>query len=231
MRSNIFLITQKIIFFILIFAIQLFLFVKSENVSININNFFEAVERYGGTIDSRFKNNTVKLFENTSSDSKTKLKSVNSLINSYVVYKTDAVAWGQSDYWASPAEFIAKGAGDCEDYAIVKYIFLLRLGIPNEKLRLIYVKARIGGSRSKKTQAHMVLGYFENPNSPPLILDSMINEILPAQERTDLTPVFSFNSQGVWGASNNSDSVGSSTARLSKWRSLFDKLSSEGISI
>lgn len=227
--SNFFL--HKKFMLLILLILQFVFLVHSKNSDVNLHTFFEAIGRYGGKVDYRFKNNTEKIFATASLETEKKLKSINDLINRHVVYKTDAVTWGQSDYWASPAEFIAKGAGDCEDYAIIKYIFLLKLGVANDKLRLIYVKARIGGSRSKKTQAHMVLGYFKDVNGPPLILDSIIDDILPAEERTDLTPVFSFNSQGVWAADNNTDPVGSSTSRLSKWRSLFDKLSAEGISI
>ena len=85
-------------------------------------------------------------------------------------YQTDIQLWKQEDYWATPLETLGKGLGDCEDYAIAKYISLRALGVSDDKLRLIYVKAQLAGTR--KTQAHMVLGYFTHPNAQPLILDS-----------------------------------------------------------
>ena len=44
----------------------------------------------------------------------------------------DPVNWGQKDYWATPLEFMAK-FGDCEDYAIAKFMSLRRLGWKTSK--------------------------------------------------------------------------------------------------
>ena len=157
-----------------------------------------------------------------------KLEQVNRYFAKWVTYQTDDVVWQQHDYWATPAEMLSKGEGDCEDYAIAKYLFLNEMGIDSAQLRLIYVKARIGGRRSSRTQAHMVLGYYASNNSEPLILDSLLDDILPASQRTDLTPVFSFNSEGIW-SPGSTQSVGSPTARLSRWRNLLQKIGQEGL--
>lgn len=140
-------------------------------------------------------------------------------------YELDPVVWGQNDYWATPLEFIGRAAGDCEDFAIAKYVTLLQLGVPNERLRLIYVRARTAGA---KTEAHMVLGYYENPSDEPLILDNLITSIRPASQRPDLTPVFSFNSQGLWVA-GQSQSAADPTTRLSRWREVLDRMKQEGL--
>ncbi|MCF7517033.1 transglutaminase-like cysteine peptidase [Pseudoalteromonas sp. L21] len=141
-------------------------------------------------------------------------------------YQTDIQLWKQEDYWATPLETLGKGLGDCEDYAIAKYISLRALGVSDDKLRLIYVKAQLAGTR--KTQAHMVLGYFTHPNAQPLILDSLIVKVLPAAKRTDLSPVFSFNSKGLW-ANNSTKSVADPTARLSRWRYILEQSRKEGV--
>ena len=141
-------------------------------------------------------------------------------------YQTDILLWKQNDYWATPLETLGRGLGDCEDYAIAKYISLRALGVSDDKLRLIYVKAKIAGTN--KTQAHMVLGYFATPNAQPLILDSLITKVLPAAKRVDLSPVFSFNSQGLW-ANNSTKSVASPTARLSRWRKILEQTTQEGV--
>ncbi|QPL43700.1 transglutaminase-like cysteine peptidase [Pseudoalteromonas sp. A41-2] len=141
-------------------------------------------------------------------------------------YQTDIELWKQNDYWATPLETMGKGLGDCEDYAIAKYVSLRALGISDDKLRLIYVKAQLPGTR--QTQAHMVLGYFTQPNTQPLILDSLIVKVLPAAKRTDLSPVFSFNSKGLW-ANNSTQSVADPTARLSRWRHILEQTRKEGV--
>ncbi len=155
------------------------------------------------------------------------LKQVNRYFNRSTQFLDDPVVWQKKDYWATPLETFAKRAGDCEDFVIAKYFSLRMLGVPDEKLRLIYVRAKIGGPRSSLSQAHMVLGYFATPTAEPLVLDNLIGDIQPASTRTDLFPIFSFNSSGLWvqGATNAS---ASSTERLSRWRDLVARLRAEG---
>jgi len=165
-----------------------------------------------------------------SMDDDGKIKRVNEFFNRKIQFGSDQDVWGQNDYWATPLEFMGKGVGDCEDFAISKYVSLRILNIPNEKLRITYVKARIGGPHSDVTQAHMVLGYYEDPKEEPVILDNLITDIRPASRRNDLMPVFSFNSEGLWtgaGGSEKKDASGS-TAKLSTWRDLIARMQAEG---
>lgn len=158
-----------------------------------------------------------------------KLKRVNEFFNRRVRFGEDQQIWGQSDYWATPLETLGKGAGDCEDFTIAKYFTLLNLGVPHEQLRLIYVKARIGGMNSSLNQAHMVLAYYPAPDAEPLVLDNLITEIRPAGRRPDLVPVFSFNSQGIWqGAAEGSAQGPGGTGRLSRWHTLLQRARAEG---
>lgn len=109
-----------------------------------------------------------------------------------VRFLSDLDHWQKEDYWATPLELLATNGGDCEDYSIAKYFTLRELGIPDEQLKITYVKA------IQLNQAHMVLAYYPEPGAEPLILDNLIDEILPASERTDLVPVYSFNGEGLW---------------------------------
>jgi predicted transglutaminase-like cysteine proteinase len=155
-----------------------------------------------------------------------KLSQVNQFFNRNVSYTEDSILWKKSDYWATPVEIMGMRAGDCEDYTIAKYLSLLQLGIANEQLRLIYVKAQIGGPQSKIFQAHMVLGYYPTSDAIPLILDSLTSTIEPANNRPDLHPVFSFNSEGLW--VGNQSTQADPTARLSRWRDLLARVNEEG---
>ena len=158
-----------------------------------------------------------------------RLQKVNQFFNRRIIYADDTEAWGQSDYWATPLESLAKGKGDCEDYVIAKYFTLLNLGIAENQLRLIYVKARLGGVNSQIQQAHMVLAYYPNMESDPLILDNLINDIRSSARRPDLTPVFSFNGQGVFaGAAANASLGQGGVSRLSKWQNLLERARNEG---
>ena len=158
-----------------------------------------------------------------------KLRRVNEFFNHRIAFADDLVVWGQTDYWATPAETLAMGRGDCEDFAIAKYFTLLNTGIANEQLRLVYVKARIGGATSTLLQAHMVLAYYPAPDADPLVLDNLITEIRPANRRPDLAPVFSFNSQGIWPGASGGDPRGSGgIGRLSRWQDLLLRARREG---
>ena len=157
-----------------------------------------------------------------------KLEAVNTFFNRRILFEDDMVVWQQADYWASPLEFMGRGAGDCEDFAIAKYMSLLLLGVPNEKLRMIYVRARFGGPSSNQSQAHMVLGYYDQPVAEPLILDNLIGSIRPAAQRADLTPVFSFNNEGLW-VPGATTSAADPTARLSRWRGVLERMKQEGL--
>ena len=68
---------------------------------------------------------------------------------------------------------------------------MLNLGVPMNKLRLVYVKALQNGPGGQIQQAHMVLAYYPQPDAEPLILDNLITDIRPASRRPDLAPVFS----------------------------------------
>ncbi|MBZ9560455.1 transglutaminase-like cysteine peptidase [Halomonas coralii] len=154
-----------------------------------------------------------------------KLRDVNDFFNRHVRWLDDIDVWKEKDYWATPLETLGRGAGDCEDYAIAKYETLKKLGIPGERLRMIYVRARIGlGGRS---QAHMVLGYYESPEDEPVVLDNLLPTILPASQRDDLTPVFSFNSDGLW-AGGATRSLADPTQRLSRWRRVLQRMAAQG---
>jgi predicted transglutaminase-like cysteine proteinase len=154
------------------------------------------------------------------------LRRVNEFFNRRIRFADDVVVWAQPDYWATPLETLGRGAGDCEDFVFAKYFTLRELGVAEGRLRMTYVRARIGGPASSVTQAHMVLSYYPTPEAVPLVLDNLITEIRPASSRPDLAPVFSFNMQGVFvgGAVQASTPVD----RVSRWRELILRMRSEG---
>ena len=170
-----------------IFIIILLLIFTSYSADFADDSLIQKVEKkYNKFAKNRFLalNKLLKKIEN--SDTKTKLEKVNDFFNA-VKYGDDKDIYGISDYWASPYEFLAKDKGDCEDYVIAKYFALKHLGIPTSKMFLSYVKVK------GATDTHMVLSYFETPNSEPLILDSLRKIIFPASKRDDLTPIYNFN--------------------------------------
>lgn len=153
------------------------------------------------------------------------LNVVNQFFNKQMRYEEDIDLWHEVDYWETPIEALWKGAGDCEDYAIAKYFSLRHLGVSSDKLRITYVKAL------RLNRAHMVLTYYSSAEAMPLVLDSLIDAIKPASQRTDLLPVYSFNAEGLWlpGAKGNKK-VGD-TKRLSRWQDVLKKMQAEGFPV
>ena len=149
-----------------------------------------------------------------------KIKNVNDFFNQ-LTYKTDLAHWKQKDYWATPFEFMGTGAGDCEDYAIAKYFSLVKLGIPDEKLRITYVIYR--KANSKFEQAHMVLTYYHKTGAEPVILDNIDRRLQLASKRNDLKPVYSFNASGLWQAKTKGETrVGNNN--LKSWKDLIEQI-------
>ncbi len=190
-----------------------------------------ALQRYGQSGAATVASWRLMLEEARALSEDEKLKAVNSYFNRRLRYTSDQVAWGMLEYWATPLEFMGRAQGDCEDFAIAKYISLLIIGVPPEKLRLIYVRARFGSSTSTNSEAHMVMGYYADPTGEPLILDNLVATIRPAATRTDLSPVFSFNTQGVWVPGAQRPTSSDPTTRLSRWRDVLERIRAEGIMI
>ena len=156
-------------------------------------------------------------------DVQTQLEEVNRFFNQFQ-YREDQSQWGVKDYWATPEEFLGTQQGDCEDFVIAKYFSLRKLGVPDERLYLTYVKAL------KQNVAHMVLSYFETPGSIPLILDNYNPAILKGDKRIDLLPVYSFNAQSLF-LTNASAGLGKSLPtdkiKNSKWQKLLADIRKE----
>lgn len=133
------------------------------------------------------------LLKSSSNDSTwNKLHKVNHFFNENITYQNDLQLWNEKDYWATPIETLGRAKGDCEDYAIAKFFSLVALGVPEENLRLMYVR------QLEVNQPHMVLIYFQTPTALPLVLDNFDLKIKPANKRPDLRPIYSFNGNGLW---------------------------------
>lgn len=155
---------------------------------------------------------------------KEKLEEVNTFFNKNTFFANDMDLYGVKDYWATPIEFITRGAGDCEDYAIAKYFSLKMMGVAEEKLRIAYVKAL------QHNMFHMVMAYYSHPAAEPLILDNLIDAITPASERKDLLPIFTFNGAGLWLAHNRGQGkLAGKSSRLTAWNDLLRRMAETGI--
>ena len=84
------------------------------------------------------------------------------------------------------------GYGDCEDYVIIKYYSLVKLGFDEKKLFITIVKEKFKGGD------HMVLTYFKTKDKSPLVLDNLSFKILDLRTRKDLAAQLFINSSGIY---------------------------------
>ena len=187
-----------------------------------------AIKRFGAPAGAAIRDWQGALGDVKSSGETEKLRFINAYINGRVAFVDDQAVWGVNDYWATPLESLSRAQGDCEDFVIAKYFSLRQLGVPAARLRLTYVRARIGGPSSGIFQAHMILAYYPTPDAEPMIMDNLISEIRPASRRTDLAPVFSFNSEGLWMVGQSPEGTAGGSSGLTRWRDLLTRVQSEG---
>ena len=191
----------------------------------NADQMAQAARRLGPGAVAALPSLQAMLSSTQKQDELTRLITVNRFYNLNVLFRTDMEIWNQEDYWASPLEALNMGRGDCEDFAIAKYATLLAAGVPMERMRLVYVRARLPDQAS--LVPHMVLAYYARPDAEPLILDNLNPEVVPAGQRPDLMPVFSFNSAGLW-QGVGAHRAGDPMARLSRWRDVWQRTLLEG---
>lgn len=209
---------KKIVIFITLIALALY-----AGQEFFTQEILKKVEtKYGGAAKRRVEALNVLMLSLQTSGESEKLEKVNAFFNQ-MRFASDEEIWHQKDYWATRMEFIGMGAGDCEDFVIAKYFTLKQLGISTDKLFFTYVKA------IKYQQAHMVLTYFETPTSVPLVLDNINFKILPATQRNDLAPVYSFNGDALYLAKQQGlgQVVPSGMQKNKKWFDLIDKIRRE----
>lgn len=185
--------------------------------------FAIVLSKYGESGSARVKG-WEKLVREESANSgpdKTRLKRANDYFNQ-VRWLSDLDHWGVEDYWATPVETLASNGGDCEDFSIGKYFSLMESDFDPEKLRITYVKSLT------HNQAHMVLAYYATPSAEPLILDNINSKVLPASQRKDLLPIYSFNGESIWLAKDRGRKLkGSSQVSLPQWREVNERLIKE----
>ena len=138
-----------------------------------------------------------------------------------LAFAEDGEQFGSRDYWATPLEFLGRGRGDCEEFAIAKYVTLVKGGVPLEQLRITYVKAL------ELNQAHMVLTWADKPGDIPLVMDNLIAEIKPANQRKDLLPVYSFNAESLWLTQGNNEKYVADSSRVGRWQDLRERMAKE----
>jgi predicted transglutaminase-like cysteine proteinase len=117
------------------------------------------------------------------------LREVNAFYNA-VPYLEDIDNWGVSDYWATPQEMLSRG-GDCEDYAIAKYLALKALGVSESQMRITIVQDNnLGGI------IHAVLEV--RAGHERYILDNQAAQVVAAARIYHYRPIYAINASAWW---------------------------------
>lgn len=118
--------------------------------------------------------------------------------------------------WQSPQELVARGAGDCKDFALAKFWLLRHTGTARERVRLAYGEARVGST----SRLHLVVLLWVDDGSP-LVLDNLRPGMHRLSQRVDLQIRFSFDELGFY------DQTGSQRIRdqpLRGWQGLWARI-------
>jgi predicted transglutaminase-like cysteine proteinase len=112
-----------------------------------------------------------------------KLGAIFNLVNRLVTYQPDTV-----DLWQGPEETLARGAGDCEDLAILYLASAILSGFDRARLWLVlgYVYRPFG------RQGHAVV-MIEGSGEKQYVMDNMLKRVVPAEKHNNFLPVYSFN--------------------------------------
>ena len=121
-------------------------------------------------------------------DRRTQIEEVHRRMNS-APYIEDIMNYGIPDYWATPNEFF-ENSGDCEDYAIAKFLSLRLLGFNNDDMRVAVVQ----DTNLNLIHAVLIVEYA----GQSLVLDNQIGQVVPTSAIHHYVPYFTINEQYWW---------------------------------
>jgi predicted transglutaminase-like cysteine proteinase len=78
-------------------------------------------------------------------DGRARFGEINRAINLAFRPMSDLARYGQADVWSSPLATFANGGGDCEDYAIAKFVALRLAGVAPDDIRIVVMHDTIRG--------------------------------------------------------------------------------------
>lgn len=116
---------------------------------------------------------------------------VNRAVNQLLRPASDLAQWGVPDHWSPALETLSQKAGDCEDYAILKYA-VLKLFLPTSSLKLV-----IGHDPILESDHMLLLAWIEGKwlalnNST----NTLVKDVRVSPQR--FKPMFSLTEEGAF---------------------------------
>ena len=118
-----------------------------------------------------------------------RLGEINRAVNLSIRAASDWSQYGVEDFWSAPLATIEKGAGDCEDYAILKYLALREAGISPDDLRLLIV------SYPRRRTIHALLAVHLDQEW--LLLDNLTMVMVNSLEATQYRPLIALDYHAI----------------------------------
>ena len=118
-----------------------------------------------------------------------RLGEINRAVNLSIRATSDWSQYGVDDFWSAPLATIEKGAGDCEDYAILKYLALREAGISPDDLRLLIV------SYPRRKTIHAILAV--RLDGEWLLLDNLTMVMVNSLEATQYQPLIALDYHAI----------------------------------
>jgi predicted transglutaminase-like cysteine proteinase len=119
-----------------------------------------------------------------------RLGEINRAINLTIKPMSDLALYGAEDVWSPPLATFARGAGDCEDYAIAKFVALQEAGVSADDLRIVILRDDV------RDEDHAVVAARLDGNW--LMLDNLHMAMAGDQQVRDYyRPVFLIDRDGV----------------------------------
>jgi len=118
-----------------------------------------------------------------------RLGEINRAINLAIRPMSDLAQYGQVDVWSPPLVTLARGAGDCEDYAIAKLVALRLAGIAPDDLRIVVMRDTLSGEDHAVAAARLD-GHW-------LMLDNRRMAMIEDSYMRNVRPLFVIDQHGV----------------------------------
>jgi predicted transglutaminase-like cysteine proteinase len=114
---------------------------------------------------------------------------INRAINLAIRPMSDLAQWGVEDRWTAPLATLTTGLGDCEDYAIAKYVALTEAGVAAEDVRFVIVYDLAAGGSHAVVAVRLDDGW--------IMLDNRWMPLADDREMHRVIPLFVFDRDGV----------------------------------
>jgi predicted transglutaminase-like cysteine proteinase len=127
--------------------------------------------------------------EGTGRSGRARVGLINRAVDLAISPASDDMQWGVEDHWSAPFETLRSGRGDCEDYAIVKYLALLEAGFSEDDVKIVILK------NDFPNEDHAVLAV--RVDGDWLILDNRTLTLVRDMDLRRATPEFVLDRQGA----------------------------------